>query len=78
MIRKRFGGTYVVNEDFDLSTAEAALANGDADAVGFGRLFIANPDLPERLAHKRPLNEPEAETYYTAGEKGYIDYPKWT
>src|SRR3982075_4415893 len=78
IIRKRFGGTYVVNEDFDLSTAEAALANGDADAVGFGRLFIANPDLPERLALKRPLNEPEAETYYTAGEKGYIDYPKWT
>jgi 2,4-dienoyl-CoA reductase-like NADH-dependent reductase (Old Yellow Enzyme family) len=37
-----------------------------------------NPDLPERLAHKRPLNEPESETYYTAGEKGYIDYPKWT
>jgi 2,4-dienoyl-CoA reductase-like NADH-dependent reductase (Old Yellow Enzyme family) len=78
MIRERFGGTYVLNEDFDLSAVEAALATGDADAVGFGRLFIANPALPERLAHERPLNEPESETYYTAGEKEYIDYPKWT
>jgi NADPH2 dehydrogenase len=54
------------------------LANGDADAVGFGRFFLANPDLPERLAHKRPLNKPVSETYYTEGEKGYIDYPNWT
>ena len=54
-IRKEFGGTYVVNEDFDLDMAEAALESGIADAVGFGRLFIANPDLPKRFAHRAPL-----------------------
>ena len=76
-IRKEFGGTYVVNEDFDLDMAEAALESGIADAVGFGRLFIANPDLPKRFAHRAPLNALRPEMYYAPGEEGYVDYPQW-
>jgi N-ethylmaleimide reductase len=44
--------------------------------VAYGRLFIANPDLPERFAKQLPLNKPDADTFYHGGEKGYIDYPK--
>jgi N-ethylmaleimide reductase len=48
---------------------------GIADAVAFGRLFIANPDLPERLARGVPLNPYDRATFYGGGEKGYTDYP---
>ena len=58
-----------------METAEAAIAAGDADAVAFGKAFIANPDLPRRLATGAPLNPWDAATFYTEGPKGYTDYP---
>jgi 2,4-dienoyl-CoA reductase-like NADH-dependent reductase (Old Yellow Enzyme family) len=73
-LRKEFGGAYVVNEDFTQETAEAVLARDEADAVAFGKLFIANPDLPERFRRRAPLNEPKAATFYAKGPEGYTDY----
>ncbi len=52
-MKDAFGGVYIVNESFDQSSAEQALADGIADAVAFGKLFIANPDLPKRFADRR-------------------------
>ena len=56
-------------------TARAAIANGRTDAVAFGRLFIANPDLPARLAQGAALNRYDRSTFYGGGAKGYTDYP---
>lgn len=74
-LKKEFGGPYIVNEGFTQETAEEVLAAGEADAVAFGKLFIANPDLPERFRHHAPLNEPNPETFYAQGPAGYTDYP---
>jgi 2,4-dienoyl-CoA reductase-like NADH-dependent reductase (Old Yellow Enzyme family) len=74
-LKKTFGGTYIANEGFTLASAEAALAAGTADAVAWGKLFIANPDLPRRLHTGAPLNEPEASTFFSSGPHGYTDYP---
>jgi 2,4-dienoyl-CoA reductase-like NADH-dependent reductase (Old Yellow Enzyme family) len=75
-LRDAFGGPYIVNERFDKASANAALANGIADAVAFGVPYIANPDLPERLQADAPLNEPHPETFYAKGATGYLDYPR--
>ncbi|MDU9390679.1 alkene reductase [Pseudomonas sp. zfem002] len=75
-IKAAFGGPYIVNERFDKRSANAALTAGSADAVAFGIPFIANPDLPARLAADAPLNEPRPETFYGRGPVGYIDYPR--
>ena len=74
-LKKAFGGTYIVNEAFTRETAERVLAVGEADAVAFGKLFIANPDLPERFRAHAALNTPNAETFYGGGPEGYTDYP---
>ncbi len=77
-LRKAFGGVYIANEKFTKETAEAVLAAGEADAVAFGKAFIANPDLPRRLAEGSPLNAPVPETFYlyeASPEQGYVDYP---
>ena len=74
-LKAAFGGPYIVNEGFDLEGARAAVASGEADAVAFGKLFISNPDLPERLKSGAPLNPWIAETFYSAGPEGYVDYP---
>ena len=74
-LKAAFGGPYIVNEGFDLASAEAAVASGEADAVGFGKLFISNPDLPARLKAAAPLNPWVAETFYSPGPQGYVDYP---
>jgi 2,4-dienoyl-CoA reductase-like NADH-dependent reductase (Old Yellow Enzyme family) len=74
-LKRTFGGVYIVNERFKMETAEAAIAAGNADAVAFGKAFIANPDLPRRLASGAPLNPWDAATFYTEGPKGYTDYP---
>jgi len=74
-IRERFHGPLILNGGFDLATADAVVAAGQADLVSFGQLFLANPDLPERFAEGVPLNVPDAATFYTGGEKGYVDYP---
>ena len=60
---------------FDGTSAETAIANGQADAVAFGRLYISNPDLAERLAQQAPLNPYDRSTFYGGNEKGYTDYP---
>jgi hypothetical protein len=74
-IREAFGGVYIANENFTRETAEQALADGVADAVAFGRAFIANPDLVARFAANAPLNAWDDRTFYRGGAKGYIDYP---
>jgi 2,4-dienoyl-CoA reductase-like NADH-dependent reductase (Old Yellow Enzyme family) len=74
-LKAAFGGVYVANEGFDLESAQAVLARGDADAVAFGKDFIANPDLPARLAAGAPLNPWRMETFYSGGAEGYVDYP---
>ncbi|MCS4284730.1 2,4-dienoyl-CoA reductase-like NADH-dependent reductase (Old Yellow Enzyme family) [Pseudomonas sp. BIGb0278] len=75
-IKQAFGGPYIVNERFDKASANAALGSGLADAVAFGVPFIANPDLPARLAADAPLNEARPEGFYGGGAVGYIDYPR--
>jgi N-ethylmaleimide reductase len=74
-LRKIFGGTYIANEGFTLQSAQQSLAEGEADAVAWGKLFIANPDLPARFAAQAELNPPVPETFYAAGATGYTDYP---
>jgi N-ethylmaleimide reductase len=74
-LRKLYHGTYMLNAGYTAETATAAIAEGRADLVAFGKLFIANPDLPERFAKNAPLNEPDAGTFYQGGAQGYIDYP---
>jgi 2,4-dienoyl-CoA reductase-like NADH-dependent reductase (Old Yellow Enzyme family) len=74
-LKKIFGGTYIANEGFSKETAQAALDAGEADAVAWGKLFIANPDLVERFKIDAPLNEPVPATFYAHGATGYTDYP---
>ncbi len=73
--KQAFGGIYIGNEGFAFDTAQAALAAGEVDAVAFGKLFIANPDLVARLRAGAPLNEPDPATFYAPGPHGYTDYP---
>ncbi|MET3133239.1 2,4-dienoyl-CoA reductase-like NADH-dependent reductase (Old Yellow Enzyme family) [Oxalobacteraceae bacterium GrIS 1.11] len=75
LLKKEFGGVYIANEKMDKATAARVLAAGEADAIAFGQLFIANPDLPHRLATDAPLNAPNPATFYQAGAEGYTDYP---
>jgi 2,4-dienoyl-CoA reductase-like NADH-dependent reductase (Old Yellow Enzyme family) len=70
-----FGGAYIANEDFTHESAQQALDTGRADAVAFGKLFIANPDLPARFLARAPLNSPVTDTFYAGGASGYTDYP---
>jgi 2,4-dienoyl-CoA reductase-like NADH-dependent reductase (Old Yellow Enzyme family) len=74
-LKAAFGGVYIANERFDLAGAEAALGAGEADAVAFGKLFISNPDLPERLRAGAPLTPWNMETFYSPGPQGCTDYP---
>jgi 2,4-dienoyl-CoA reductase-like NADH-dependent reductase (Old Yellow Enzyme family) len=74
-LKKTFGGVYIANENFDRESAEQVLAAGEADAIAFGKLFIANPDLPRRFALNAPLNEWNTATFYAEGQEGYTDYP---
>ena len=67
-------GAWMVNNGYDLPLAEQSLREG-ADLVAFGKPFIANPDLVERLRARAPLNTPDKNTFYGGGEKGYTDYP---
>jgi len=74
-LKAAFGGVYIANEEFTAQTAAQVLAAGEADAVAFGKEFIANPDLPRRFAENAPLNPQDQTTFYTSGAKGYTDYP---
>ncbi len=76
MLRPLFTGPLVLNSDYRPDTAQAALDAGTADAVSFGRLFLANPDLPSRVAHHALLAEGnDKETWYAGGARGYTDFP---
>jgi len=75
-LKKLFGGTYIANEGFTKETAQAALDAGEADAIAFGKLFLANPDLPQRFAANAPLNTPDPNTFYASGKEGYTNYPR--
>jgi 2,4-dienoyl-CoA reductase-like NADH-dependent reductase (Old Yellow Enzyme family) len=74
-LKAAFGGPYIVNEGFDFASGQKALAEGRADAVAFGKLFIANPDLVRRFAEGAPLNPWDTTTFYSGGAQGYTDYP---
>ena len=74
-IRRVFPQPLVLNSDFTLESAQAAMAEERADAISFGRSFIANPDLPARLASGAPLAKDEMATWYSQGPQGYVDYP---
>lgn len=74
-LKAAFGGPYIANEAFTLDSAQAVLAKGEADAVAWGKLFIANPDLPRRFQLNSELNAPVPSTFYADGETGYTDYP---
>ncbi|KAB1075076.1 alkene reductase [Methylobacterium planeticum] len=74
-MKKAFGGPLILNSDYDGRSAQAALDAGDADAIAFGRTFLANPDLIERIAADAPLNKDVARTWYSQGPEGYVDYP---
>jgi N-ethylmaleimide reductase len=76
-LRPLFGGPVIAAGGFDAAGAEAILTAGDADLVAFGRHFLANPDLPERLSRNLPLNPYDRTTFYYGGTKGYADYPAY-
>lgn len=74
-LRRLFKGLYIANNDYTLELAIEARRRNLADLIAFGRLFIANPDLVERLRTGMPLNEPDRSTFYGGGAEGYTDYP---
>jgi N-ethylmaleimide reductase len=73
-LRKRFSGAYVANNGYDFELATKVLAAGAADLIAFGKPFISNPDLVERLKRGAPLNAWDKNTFYGGGAKGYTDY----
>ncbi len=74
-IRRAYKGTLILNSDYLLDDASQALRSGEADAIAFGRPFLANPDLTARFAKRIPLNPADQTTFYTPGPVGYTDYP---
>lgn len=78
VLKKHFGGVYIANQGLDQTSAAALIQAHQADAVAFGKLFIANPDLPRRFALQAALNTPDPDTFYVGGERGYNDYPSLT
>jgi len=74
-IQKNFNGAYIANGNYSADEARQRIAAGRADLVSFGRPFISNPDLPQRLRVGAALNEYDEETFYGGDERGYTDYP---
>jgi N-ethylmaleimide reductase len=74
-VREIYKGTYMTSGGYDRDGAERVLKTRDADLVSFGRLYLANPDLPERFMKNAPLNEPDESSFYGGDETGYTDYP---
>ena len=74
-LRLIYRGTLIYAGKYTAERAEAALRNGWADLIGFGRAFVANPDLPHRLRQGVPLNEPDGRHFFGGAEVGYTDYP---
>jgi N-ethylmaleimide reductase len=78
LIRKVFEGPLVLNSDYDFARGQAAIAAGAADAITFGRKFLANPDLPHRFANNLALHPDDQKTWYSQGAEGYVTYPAVT
>ena len=80
-LKKRFGGVLIANEAFNRETAQQVITAGEADAVSFGKDFISNPDLVDRLQNNLALNPYDTDTFYGYGlqdpKVGYTDYPLW-
>jgi N-ethylmaleimide reductase len=74
-LRTLFTGPLILCGGFTRATALRAIDEGRADFIAFGQLFIANPDLVERLRLDAPYNTPDPTTFYSGGDQGYIDYP---
>jgi N-ethylmaleimide reductase len=74
-LRRRFKGAYIANNGYDFELANKVLNADAADLIAFGKLYIANPDLAERLQRGAPLNTPDKATFYGGSAKGYTDYP---
>jgi N-ethylmaleimide reductase len=75
ILGKLFNHTIIANGGYDAGSANAAIANGDADLIAFGVPYLSNPDLPARYRKDAPLNAPDTATFYAGEEKGYADYP---
>ncbi len=73
-LRKKFKGSFLICGGYTKESAETALSENRADLIVFGKLFLANPDLPKRFENDEPLNAWDEPTFYAGGEKGYIDY----
>ena len=78
LFRKNFNGAFISAGGYNPESAAEAVESGEADAVAFGRIYIANPDLPERIKIGAPLNKYNRATFYGGAEKGYTDYPSLT
>jgi len=74
-LRASFDGAYMANNGYDRELAIRTVESGEADLIAFGRPFIANPDLVERLKLDKPLNRPDESTFYGGDARGYTDYP---
>jgi N-ethylmaleimide reductase len=75
-LRRRFKNTYIANNGYDRALAETRLLQGEADLFAFGRPFISNPDLVERLKSGAALADINPATLYGGGAEGYTDYPR--
>jgi N-ethylmaleimide reductase len=73
--RPLWNGPLMANRAYDLERGNAILAEDAADLISFAALYLANPDLPVRLARGGPFNPPDRKTFYGGGEAGYTDYP---
>ena len=76
--RKLFTGKIIANGGFESESAAAAIEQGEADAISFGRYFVSNPDLPKRIREELPLASYDRDTFYTFEAKGYTDYPLYS
>ena len=74
-MQEAFGGFFIANCEFEPKEAAEWVASHKADAITFGRMFLANPDLPARIAAGGPYNEPDRNTFYGGDHRGYTDYP---
>ncbi len=77
-LRDLYEGNLILNNSYDFATAQSAIGAGKADAIAFGRLLLANPDLVKRFRRGAPLNQPDYDRLYVGEEKGYTDYPALT
>jgi N-ethylmaleimide reductase len=75
LVRNHFDGISIVNGGFDFHSGQAMIQSGEADLIAYATLYLANPDLIERFKKNAAFNEPDKNTFYTPGEKGYTDYP---